>query len=168
MSKGSQSKGKGRKKSENSPTTQKDRSPLNSETEEVVNRIQKLPPEKREAIYSQVFSGPIPPAAELKAYEQVVSGAADRIISMAEGEADHRRRQEEKLVNSSCGDSRLGLWLGFFMGLGSLFLSGLIALYANPVAGSILAFTSISSLVGVFVYGSRQRREMTKKNGESI
>lgn len=86
-------------------------------------------------------------------------GAADRIIKMAEDEALHRRAQEEKLVNSSCGDSRLGLWLGFITGMGALLLSGVIAIFANTTAGSLLAFASISSLVGVFVYGSRQKRQ---------
>ena len=77
---------------------------------------------------------------------------------MAEDEAIHRRAQEERLVRSSCGDSRLGLWLGFIIGMGALGLSGIIALFANPTAGSLLAFASISSLVGVFVYGSQQKK----------
>jgi uncharacterized membrane protein len=143
--------------------TSKSQEAQEADTDRVVREIDDLPPDKRRKVVSAMYSGPIPPATELQAYEQIVPGAADRIIALAEGEAEHRRRQEEKMVDSSCGDSRLGLWLGFFMGLAALVLSGLIACYANPYAGSVLAFTSIGSLVGVFVYGSRQQRQGSKQ-----
>lgn len=90
------------------------------DTEQVVQEIESMPPDKKEAVFSAIqFSGPLPPARELQAYEQVVPGSADRIIKMAEDEALHRRAQEQRLVKSSCGDSRLGLWLGFFIGMGA-------------------------------------------------
>lgn len=139
-----------------------------SDTNQVIQRIENLPPEKKEAVLTAItFSGPLPPAGQLQAYEQVVKGSADRIIKMAEEEAIHRRAQEERLVKSSCGDSRLGLWLGFIIGMGALLLSGIIALFANTTAGSLLAFTSISSLVGVFVYGSRQKRQQQENDKNS-
>lgn len=134
------------------------------DTEQVAQEIESMPPDKKEAVFSAIqFSGPLPPARELQAYEQVVPGSADRIIKMAEDEALHRRAQEQRLVKSSCGDSRRGLWLGFFIGMGALVLSGVIAIFANTSAGSLLAFASISSLVGVFVYGSRQKRRDTEE-----
>ncbi len=131
------------------------------DTDQVVREIDELPPEKREAVFSAIrasYSGPIPPAEELQAYEQVIPGAADRIITMAEEEANHRRKMEDKMVDSSCGDSRLGLWLGFWVSLAALGLSGFIAYFSSPTAGSLLALASITSLVGVFVYGSRQQK----------
>lgn len=67
-----------------------------SDTEQVVQEIESMPPEKQEAVFSAIkFSGPLPPARELQAYEQVVPGAADRIVKMAEDEALHRRAQEK-------------------------------------------------------------------------
>lgn len=38
------------------------------------------------------YHGPIPPSSELHRYEQVLPGAADRIISMAEDERKDRNR----------------------------------------------------------------------------
>lgn len=163
----SQKKPHKKKQSDQSKKSQAKNDGYQSEPAKVVNEIKRMPPDKREAVYSAIFSGPIPPASELKAYEDVVEGAANRIIKIAEGEAEHRRKQEEKMVNSSCGDSRLGLWLGFFMGLASLALSGAIAIFASPTAGSILAFASISSLVGVFVYGSRQKKGISETDEQS-
>jgi len=130
----------------------------------VVRQIDDLSPESRRKVVSAMYSGPIPPASELQGYEQIVPGAADRIIALAEGEAEHRRKQEERMVSSSCGDSRLGLWLGFFMGLAALGTSAIIARY-DAYAGSAIAFASIGSLVGVFVYGSRQQKKI-RKQGE--
>ena len=170
MSKDSQSQKKQAqkktKKASNFPKTQSENQSSNSDAAELVERIEKMPPDKKEAVISKFFSGPIPPAAELNAYEKVIPGAAERIIKMAEDESVHRRNQEEKMLSSSCGDSRLGLWLGFFIGLSALTLSGLIAIYASPGAGSFLAFASISSLVGVFVYGSKKKREEDRSSQE--
>jgi len=58
------------------------------------------------------------------------------------------------------------LWLGFIIGMSALVLSGIIALYASATAGSLLAFSSITSLVGVFVYGSRQKRNYPEESRE--
>ena len=129
----------------------------------MVKEIHEMPREKQEMVQEQVFSGPIPPASELKAYEEVIEGAADRIIKMAEDEAEHRRKQETRVVESSCGDSRRGLWFGFIIGLAALSVSGIMAVFASPVTGGIIAFTSIASLVSVFVYGSKQKRPPSPK-----
>ena len=128
-------------------------------SDHVVDEFEQLPPEKKEAVFSAIFKGPIPPASELEAYENIMSGAADRIFQMAENESEHRRKQEEKMVDSSCGDSRLGLWLGFLIGITVIIVSGTIAIFSNAFLGSLLAFFSLSSLVGVFVYGSKQKRK---------
>ena len=42
------------------------------------------------------FSGPLPPPALLQGYENIKPGFAERIVQMAEGEANHRREQEKK------------------------------------------------------------------------
>lgn len=40
---------------------------------------------------SQSFSGPLPSPDALAKYEQVIRGAAERIIAMAERQANHRQ-----------------------------------------------------------------------------
>jgi hypothetical protein len=45
------------------------------------------------------FSGPIPAPELLAKYNSALPGAADRIISMAEGEASHCRTIEAMLVD---------------------------------------------------------------------
>ena len=43
------------------------------------------------------FSGPIPPPNIIEGYEKIVPGSADRIISMAERQSEHRQKMEQKM-----------------------------------------------------------------------
>lgn len=52
------------------------------------------------AIAMQVYSGPIPSANELKKYEDVLPGAAERIIAMAENQSRHRQKNGNENVRS--------------------------------------------------------------------
>ena len=71
------------------------------------------PEEKRaEAILAAVeisrFSGPLPHPEDLAKYEQVLPGAADRIISMAEQQAAHRQAEGCYLLERH--NSEVGPW----------------------------------------------------------
>jgi uncharacterized membrane protein len=43
------------------------------------------------------FSGPLPPPEVLQNYNQITPGAADRIISMAEKQSQHRQESEMRV-----------------------------------------------------------------------
>ena len=45
------------------------------------------------------FSGPIPPPSIIEGYERVLPGSADRIISMAEKQSEHRQKMEDKMIS---------------------------------------------------------------------
>lgn len=47
---------------------------------------------------SQAYVGPIPPSSELKGYEAIVHGAAERIIRMAEKEQEHRHALQNSQI----------------------------------------------------------------------
>jgi len=44
---------------------------------------------------SQSFSGPLPPPEILRKFDEVVPGAAERIIKMAEDQSIHRKELEK-------------------------------------------------------------------------
>lgn len=48
------------------------------------------------AVRIQHHEGPLPPPEDLQRYEALTSGAAERIIRLAEDEAAHRRRLEDR------------------------------------------------------------------------
>jgi len=46
---------------------------------------------------TQTFSGPMPPPDYLARYEQICTGAADRMLTMVENESSHRHQFESSL-----------------------------------------------------------------------
>lgn len=58
------------------------------------------------------YEGPLPPSDELEAYERIHPGAADRIISMAEGYGAHRQRLESQSMNNAYSAHRNGQVIG--------------------------------------------------------
>jgi uncharacterized membrane protein len=62
------------------------------------------------------FSGPIPPPDALAKYERALPGLADRLVSIAERESDHRRAMQRRAVRLS----ELGLAAGFTIAMTAL------------------------------------------------
>lgn len=104
------------------------------------------------------YSGPLPVPAHLEQYESILPGAAERILKMAEDQATHRRSLETKVINSGVADSKKGLWFGFFIGLSGFAIVGYCASLGFQILAGIIAALDLGSLVGVFVYGSRQKK----------
>lgn len=138
------------------PCEEQKRAPV--EPERVVEELKRLSPKVQQTIFAQ-FIGPLPPPEVFAGYDQVLPGAAERILKMAEDEANHRRSQESKLVISTCQDGRLGLWMGFLIGVLGISGSCVVAVIGNALAGSVMGIASLAALAGVFVYGSRQRNQ---------
>lgn len=116
---------------------------------------------------SQSFSGPLPPPDILKKFDEVVPGAAERIIKMAEEQSAHRKDLERKVIESDIARSKWGQVLGFFIAITGLAISAIIAIYGSAIAGGIIGVGTLASLVGVFMYGSSSRsKERVEKKGE--
>ena len=119
------------------------------------------------SLIEAVWDGPLPPPNVLRAYEEIVPGSAQRIMEMAEQEQEHSRNMVSTVV---VGDSRrayLGLIAGFIISV--LGIGGGIYLIAtgHDWAGLSLAGINLTSLVGVFVYGAKARRDERNRNAEN-
>lgn len=115
-------------------------------------------------------SGPLPPPSILESYNKIVPGAAERIIKIAEEQSSHRRSLEAMVIKSDIENTKLGLKFGLCIGLFGLVATTAIAIWGNPILSGIIGFATLGSLVGVFVYGSQQRRherEESKKGHNS-
>ena len=55
---------------------------------------------------STSFSGPLPHPDMLRKFDDVVPGAAERIIKMAEDQSNHRKDLERKVIESDIARSR--------------------------------------------------------------
>ena len=97
------------------------------------------------------FQGPLPPPSVLRQYDEVAPNAAERILQMAERQAELRNDLER-------GDARratLGLIAGVIVVLAALALFAYAFYLGQPLAG--VAGLGFISVVSAFVYGTRRR-----------
>lgn len=115
-----------------------------------------------------VSSGPLPPPEVLKAYEEVLKGAAKRIFEMAERQAAHRQDLEKKVTESEIRRSYAGIAAGLVVAL-TCVVGGLIAICAgHDTAGAAVATTTVASLTGIFIYGSISRKHERQEKAKIL
>lgn len=122
------------------------------------NNNSESPPPGFPAFPDECFPSP----DQLKNYESVLPGLAQRLISQAEKQTAHRIEIENKLVSSGIRKSTLGLIFGFL--IGSIGIGGgfyLTALGFN-VIGIIFSSATLVSIVSSFIYGSQSRKKEIK------
>lgn len=107
---------------------------------------------------AEAFSGPLPHPDILRKYNDVVPGAAERIIQMAENQSVHRKELEKKVIESDIARSKWGQILGFIIAIIGLIGAVVISIIGNAWAGGIIGLGTLGSLVGVFMYGSKERQ----------
>lgn len=129
------------------------------------NLLKNLSAEKKKELASTVFmmqmrshSGPLPSPETFEGYERVLQGSAERIITMAEKQQDHRMTMESTHLNKEHGQSRTGQWLGFVLALFAMALGGYLTLNGHDTVGGILLGSTLVSLVTVFVLGKTMQK----------
>lgn len=105
----------------------------------------------------------------LRAFDEVVPGAASRIIAMAEAEQQHTHRMDADVLSKIHSEQRFGQCAAVFLAV--LFLGG--ALYCanigQPWVAGILGGTTVMALVSAFVLGRiyRPAPESESKNNHA-
>jgi uncharacterized membrane protein len=108
-------------------------------------------------------AGPLPPAREFGRYDEVLPGAGDRILSMAENEQAHRHEMERGMLKSESGfkgRGQLFAFLGLIVMLGAVIA---MALMGQAVAGASLGGAVIVGVVALFL----GQRYIARKEAES-
>lgn len=132
------------------------------------------PEEKRaEAIFQAAvevsrFSGPLPHPEDLAKYEQVLPGAADRIIRMAEQQAAHRQSLEKAAILSSVTMQKWGLGSAFVLAMTAIGGGICLSLKGMSGAGLTAIISALAALVGVFVYGKSEQKKELKEKSEAL
>lgn len=104
------------------------------------------------------YSGPLPPAAEFERYNAALPGAAERILALAEKEAEHRHGAEDLLVREEVRASKTGQVFAFVLGIGSLAVVAVSLFLNSPlgaIAPGIIALTSLATALA----GSRKPKD---------
>lgn len=104
---------------------------------------------------TRLYSGPLPPAEDLKKYNEATPDAADRIIKMAENEQIHRHHREEKELDTNAKFERQGQWFGFILSILSL-LGGFGLIYLDKDGlGTLFGVGGIASLILPFFHNKK-------------
>lgn len=102
--------------------------------------------------------GPLPAPETLAAYDNILPGAAERVIAMAERQAAHRQMLEKTVVKGGSRRANAGLVLGFLISLAFLAGSVFLIQAGHPVPGTALGTVDVVGLATVFVIGKREQR----------
>ena len=110
------------------------------------------------------FSGPLPPPQMFLEYERACPGAGERILTMAEDQAHHRRTMETRNQVQGGRREQVGMVLGFVVAMTAIV--GGIYLIANDKSAEGLTsiVTALAGLVGVFIYARKEKaKELSRK-----
>jgi uncharacterized membrane protein len=106
----------------------------------------------------------------LEGYENVVPGAAERLIAMVEKEQSFRHKMEKSLLDAQIKDARqdraearLGQIFALVIGLTTVVTGGVTAVRGAQLAGGFIGSAGVASLVTVFVAG-RKNKSAPKKS----
>lgn len=116
----------------------------------------------------QTFAGPLPPPSVLAAYDEIVPGAAERILAMAEAQSQHRQELEQHVIRSDAKRADSGLKAGFWLSLTAIVGGVSVAILGHPTAGATIATAAVATLAGVFVYGSHSRRSEREEKKQML
>ena len=138
------------------------------------NRV--LPPDSSQSEAAELriqaemraFSGPLPPPEALERYNEVLPGAAERIISLAESQHHHRQELEKCAITSNVKAQKLGTVLGFIVSM-TVVLGGMWLIHEGKgTAGLATTLTALASLVGVFVWSKHEQQKDLQKKSEAL
>jgi len=105
------------------------------------------------------FQGPLPPPQILDQYNQIVSGSAERIISLWEGQVQHRQGLEKKVIIADIEQAKFGAILGFIIAISAIGSGTFLAYIGRPSEGIAAIITALAGIIGVYGWGSYQRKK---------
>ncbi|MCH8487554.1 MAG: DUF2335 domain-containing protein [Candidatus Cyclonatronum sp.] len=103
------------------------------------------------------FSGPLPPSQEFANYENILPGAADRILKMAEIEQEARIKSQRSELRMLFVSHIIGQVFAFLLGLIGIGAGFYLILNGHDVTGLGVLVGSLAAIVGAFIY--KQRKE---------
>jgi len=113
-----------------------------------------------------IFSGPLPPPQVLQGYEDILPGAAERILQMAEQEQSHRHAFDNELGRSVTRQQERGQVFAFVLGAGALGLAAFMVWSGHPGYAITTTIAAIGTLAASLIY-RRRAKSPAEEAGES-
>jgi len=108
------------------------------------------------------FSGPIPPPDQLKSYDDINPGFANRIMVMAERQAEHRQGLERQAIEAQIKDAvaerserNRGQWMAFIVTFAFIGVGAFLIHSGHEWPGTILGASGLTGIVLAFLTSSR-------------
>ena len=114
------------------------------------------------------YTGPLPPPDILRQYNDVEPGLVNRVVTMAEIQAQHRHALESTVVSGRIGAERQGQWLGFIIAMTALIGSFALIAVGKDTVGISGVLGTITTLGGVFVYGRYSQKKENEQKKAAI
>lgn len=105
------------------------------------------------------FSGPLPRPEDLEKYDNIVPGAAERILQMAEKEMQHRHEEDSKLSKNVITTTYLSILAAFLCVIIISFLSFYAMHIGSPTVGGGIAVGAIAAVAGIFLAKKKKAKE---------
>lgn len=120
-----------------------------------------LPPQQQ-AFQLQVqgtrFQGPLPPPEILLKYNEVLPGAAERIIAMAERNQAHRQMLEAKVIPGGIISERIGQFSGLAIYLATLVAGTYMVINNKDVFGISEMLASTGVFAGLYLKAQHDKK----------
>lgn len=133
---------------------------VEDESSAIQEIIKMVPEEDRERALSALtiirqesFAGPIPPPQVLKGYEDILPGSADRILTMAENQQQHRLKIEDKAITSQAENSKRGQIFAFIVFILCTFIGLAFAYFDMKTFAGVFLTGTMLALVALFIGG---------------
>lgn len=98
-------------------------------------------------------SGPIPSSREVAGYEKTLPGSANRIITMAENQSNHRQEIEKMIVSKSLKNESESRWMAFLTVIILMVIGTWLAVLGKTTIAGIVFGTTIIGVSTVFITG---------------
>lgn len=130
------------------------KAPAKEALDELTSLIKAGKQEQAQSVLESYFeyqSGPLPSARELLGYENLLPGAAERILAMAEREQTQRHELELTIVRTEVVLKRRGQWMALSALVSMLSLIAVFVYLGAPRAGAGLGVVIVASVVYAFL-----------------
>jgi uncharacterized membrane protein len=117
---------------------------------EIVSRVVKIAAGER-------FSGPIAHPRHLREYEQILPGAAERIVRMAEKAQEHNSKMDELIVKQQIEDQKRGMNYGFVALLVLIGCAAYFGYAGNPIVSGLFLTAAALNTVSGFIKGRQSK-----------
>ena len=128
-----------------------------------------LPQPRVSLTATATYSGPLPPPQVLGYYDQCIPNGADRIMTMAEKQQEHRFGIEQKVVDKATEANERGQKFAFVIAVLAFAAIFFLAYIGMQVAVIAMTLVLGSGIIGIFITGrSEQKSTMAEKAKKMI